>query len=246
MCYDKIMRPILFSIFGLNIYSYGFFAALAFIAVYLVMKQIYQKEKISAEDLLEKLFWVFIGGLVLARISYFIIYWQQFDHWWQILYLWQGGLISFGGIIGSLIVFNRLFKDDFKKNLDRLALSFWLGLFFWRIGCTLTGEHETVASSSWFSLDGKAPIIALESLIGLINFVIFYWIYKKKWLQTGYLFYLTIAFYGLIRLIIDAWRVDDVVFGVKTGQFTGLVMLVFGLVVIIGSMLYDKYAKVNK
>lgn len=235
------MYPILLSIYGINFYTYGFFASLSFIAGWLVLSLLAKHEKLTDQQLFDKIFWVIIAALLGARLSYLLIYWQQFDHWWQFFYVGHGGLTSYGGMFGALIIFILLFKNNLWKWLDTLALSFLLGLFFWRIGCTLISDHPAQASSWWWAINGQIPVIFLESLSGLLGFFIFLWLKNKFSLKPGWIFWLVFSYYGLVRMLVDHWRIDpNIIFNLHLGQIIGFLMLVTGLLAIIRMIMYDK------
>lgn len=239
----KIMHPILFSIYKLNFYSYGLFAAISLIAAYFMMKYLAQKRKLPTDKLLDNVLWVFAMGVILARIVYFIVYYNQFQSFWQLFYIWQGGLVSFGGIIGGLIAFVFLFRKNLLKWLDILAVSFLLGLFFWRIGCTLAGDHPAIYSNLWFAINHQIPITIFESIAGLLGFLIAYYFFNRK-IITGIIFFATIGYYGLIRIIIDQWRLENtIIYNLHWGQIMGIIMLIVSTLAIITLILYDRFRK---
>lgn len=237
------MYPILFSIGPLNFYSYGFFISLSFITGYLIINLLFKKMKYNTDSLIDNCIVIFIVAIVISRITYYIIYYNQFDHWYKIFYLWQGGLISYGGIIGALLAFIFYYKKNIWKNLDILAVAFWAGLIFWRIGCMLAGDHPTINSNSWFAINNHVPTSLFESIGGLIGFIIFSYLYLRDFFTSGKLFALTLLTYGLIRLIIDQWRLDPKIGIFTNGQFAGLILSIIGLLILIDLIIRRKYGK---
>lgn len=234
------MQPILFSLGKIHFYSYGFFASLAFITGFLIIEYFFRKRGKKTENLIDKLLVVFLIAILAARVSYFAVYYNQFNHWWEIFYFWQDGLISYGGLIGGLVTYAWIFRKNLRSNLDILAMAFLMGLFFWRIGCTLAGDHLTLISNDWFAINQHIPVTLFESISGLIGFFMAWIIVSKKILKNGYLFNFVIIYYGLIRFIIDQWRVDPMIGKFTTGQISGIVMIILGIIVISGLILYDK------
>jgi phosphatidylglycerol:prolipoprotein diacylglycerol transferase len=235
------MYPILFSLGKISFYSYGFFVSIAFLASFIIIYQLNNK-KITAENLIDKLFIVLVAGIIGARLVYVALYPEFISHWWQALYFWQGGLVSYGGIFGGLLAYIFIFKKDLCKNLDILSVGFLIGLFFWRIGCTLAGDHPTMFSHSWFSINGTIPVPLFESLSGLIGFILASIFYKKKILASGILFFITFFYYGLIRFIIDRWRIDEYIGNYTIGQITGLIIMIVSTVSLI---IFIYYRKIN-
>ena len=56
----------------------------------------------------------------------------------------------------------------------------------------------------------------------------------------GIIFSSTIFYYGLLRFIVDRWRIDPMVGNLTNGQVTGVVMMILGLIAIFGLILYDR------
>lgn len=229
------MYPILFSIGNIHFYSYGLFAGLALIAGSLFVFYLAQKEKLPAADLPQKTLLVILLAFAVGHGSYFFFYPEQFNHWYQIFYLNQG-LTSFGGLLGGLLGLILFFKKKIWLWLDIFAITFLLGVFFWRLGCFLTGDHPQVYSTAWFAIDDQVPVVLLESLLGLIGFASAFLVYKKNVCKNGILFYLAMGYYGLVRLVIDHWRLDSKAFyDFSWGQLAGLGLVIFSVIAIIVS-----------
>ena len=227
------MHPILFSIKGINFYSYGLMASLAFFVFSLIFIAIAKREKLYFKTLFDWLIYLFIFALFGARLLYFIVYHNQFENWYEFFYIWNGGMISFGGIIAVIIGALIAFKKNKLKWLDIFAVSFLAGLFFWRMGCFLAGDHPQVLYNGIIALNGEFPAILLESLSGLVGFVFFYWFYNKIKKLAGLTFFMVLIYYGLARFILDNYRLDPEMWGLKTGQITGIGLVIIGLIGII-------------
>lgn len=240
---NNFMYPILFSIGNIHFYSYGLMAALAFIAGFLVIEELYRFKHLDDNKLIDKYLIVIIFSIVFSRLAFFIVYYSHFSEWYEVFFIWNGGLISYGGMIGALLVILWKFRNNLRQNLDIISIGFLLGTFFWRIGCTLSDEHPTVVSNNWLNIQDHIPVPLFESISGLIGFIIAYYIYKKYKLIAGRMFSYIIIYYGLIRLIFDQWRIDDKIGTLTVGQISGLVLIWLGLVTIIGLSISDKVYK---
>lgn len=227
------MRPVLFSIGNINFYSYGLMAGLAFLVFTIITLRLAKFEKIYFNELFDRLIVLLFGALIGARIVYIIAYYYQFNNWYEMFYFWQGGLVSFGGMFGVIVLTLVLFKKDKLKWLDIFMLGFLAGLFFWRMGCFLAGDHPTILSNSFFAINGFFPAILFESLLGLLGFTILYFLYFKLKKFPGIIFFLGICYYGAVRIFVDAFRVDAIYLGLKTGQITGIMLVIAGIVGII-------------
>lgn len=226
------MYPILFSIGSINFYSYGLFISIAFIATYFMVEYLAKRKKLPTSDLFEKMVAILLSGIIIGHVSYFICYRDQFLNWYEIFYLWAG-LTSFGGILGGVAAMIWVFRKNFYAWADTIAVAFLFGVFFWRIGCTLAGDHPCLYSGAWYAINHQIPVPLMESLLGLIGGVVFLGLYLKKIFKDGFLFWLAIAYYGLVRLIIDQWRIDPTIFGLNYGQAVGIVCIIIAIVGII-------------
>jgi phosphatidylglycerol:prolipoprotein diacylglycerol transferase len=105
---------------------------------------------LNPEIILTLAFWVFISGIVGARVFYVIEYWAQFRHdnptpgglIAAVLNISQGGLVVYGSFIavmGALILFVRKYRVPGLALADLIAPSMLLGLAFGRIGCMMNG-----------------------------------------------------------------------------------------------------------
>lgn len=234
------MHPILFSIGNINFYSYGLMAGIAFLAFSGITILLAKKQKLYFFQLFDRLIILFFAGLLGARLLYGFIYYDEFSNWYEIFYLWQGGMISYGGIFAVLFLAYFVFKENRLKWFDIFAVSFLLGVFFWRMGCFLAGDHPQVTSNAFYAINGEFPAILLESILGLIGFVLFYFLYKKIKIKPGLTFFMVLGYYGLVRAFVDNYRIDPMILGFRTGQIVGFILVV---VEIIGIIIVGKRSK---
>lgn len=217
------MHPILFSLGPVNVYSYGVFVAISFCVTLWIFYKLSKREKLWQENIIERAILVFIFIIVFARLAFFISYYNlYFNHWYEVFYLWQGGLVSYGGILGMILAFVVFFRKNLLAYLDILAVSVLGGGIFWRIGGILSGSYETVANF---------PAVWLEILFLAIGFGIFWFLYNKKLWKSGWVFFAILIYYGILRLILDSWR--EYVSGfahLNIGQIFGIVMIVCGII----------------
>jgi prolipoprotein diacylglyceryltransferase len=102
-----------------------------------------EKEGIAKEHVQDLAIWIFVGGIVGARIVYMIQYGVPL---WQFFRIWEGGLVFYGSAVGGLIGYTlayffiiRKFGLSTWKIADIIAPSAALGLCLGRIGCLLNG-----------------------------------------------------------------------------------------------------------
>lgn len=222
------MRPILFSIGDINFYSYGFFVSMAFLCFYLLTEYLFKKNKISTKYLFEKILLVLFCGFVGARLLYYALYDSLtvrdfFD-------FAGGGFVSFGGIVFGIATILLLYKKQLSKTIDIFALSFLASAAIWRIGCLLAGDHPGVFSTAWYSINYEIPAILFEIILSILGFVILMALYLRKNISGFYIFLAVIFWYGVERIIVDNFRDDPLMYGLRGGQVAGIIMVFLAII----------------
>jgi len=170
------MHRILFSRGPVTIYSYGTLVALAFlISTYLTWKKANSKG-INPDKVIDASIYIVISGLLGARIFYVLIYRDYYlSHPADILKIWQGGLVFYGGFIfACLTVLLFLLKQKIPvwKFADLAAPNISLGLAIGRIGCFLNGCCFGRISQKYgitFPCKDNSPICVGQISAGLLK-----------------------------------------------------------------------------
>ena len=131
------------------IHSYGVMAMIGFLAALFVARWRARRAGLLPDEITDICVWALLAGIVGSRIAYVL---QNTDYFfdtgrpgWSVLDLlkiWQGGLVFYGGLIGALVVTLLLLRAKKLKVLpvlDVLTPSLALGHAFGRIGCYLHG-----------------------------------------------------------------------------------------------------------
>lgn len=232
------MRPTLISIGFLEFHSYTVALALAFLAgVLLPIRENYRLEKPYPATPMVGLF-VFLGALIGAR-GYWILQYDTWRHLYRAVYVWQGGLVFYGGLIGGVagcLVYLRVKRIPLLPAAD-LALPFVpLAHAIGRIGCFLNGccwgmptdmpWGVTFPKSRWgvyaqHLKDGLVKADApcalpvhptqLYEMAGLLAiFAIIRYAYKHKSpYRDGSVMVLYPLFYGILRFLVEDFRGDS-------------------------------------
>lgn len=142
-CITFNFSRVAFRLHGLEIYWYGIFVCLGFLAGMWAMQREAKRRNLPPEDVVDLIMPIIIGGLLGARICYVLSNLDQFSgHWLDIVKIRQGGLVYYGGFIGaSLAVAWGIHwkKLPFWPVADTLAAALPLGQALGRIGCLLNG-----------------------------------------------------------------------------------------------------------
>jgi len=138
------VRQVLFHIplIGLPIYGYGLMLFLGFVCCTLWSARRARQQGLNPDHVTDLAMWIFVGGLVGARVFYVLQKHEQYSSLIEVLYFWKGGLVYYGGVIGGVVGFLtyvRRRRLSVWRMLDLMAAPVALGLAFGRVGCTLNG-----------------------------------------------------------------------------------------------------------
>lgn len=239
------MYPILFSIGRYNFYTHGFVAVAGMIIGTIVSYYLARKKGLDYQYFFDNIVFTILFGIVGARIAYILIYPDQFTGIIDALYIWQGGLVSYGGFVLGGIAFAILVKKQgqvIQDWLDILIPGFFLGLSIGRIGDYLSGEYNGAASSIKPFLADHSNIVPVSLYEAVLCFVIFVlslvlFIKFMNVLRRGVLVWGSILLYSVGRFILDFYRVEnDLFWKLSPGQLFGLLLFLISLIALIIAM----------
>jgi prolipoprotein diacylglyceryltransferase len=139
---------------GVPIYGFGMMLFFAFLSCTWLAGRRGEREGISKETIQDLAIWVFVGGLLGARIAHLLDLgmkpWKDSEALWdfisQLPRIWDGGIILYGSVVGAAISYTLGYFLVFRKRhlntlrlLDVVAPAITLGLCLGRIGCFLNG-----------------------------------------------------------------------------------------------------------
>ena len=186
---------------------------------------------IKTDDITDGVLWIVPFAIVCARAYYCIFEWDErfADDPISVLYIWNGGLAIYGGIIGAVIgvaVFCYFKKIKLPALLDLVLLGFLIGQSIGRWGNFFNREAfgaETdifIRMGLYQNADGSYsnvmhyfhPTFLYESLWNAAGFVLLHFLSKKRQydgqIALGY-----VLWYGLGRTFIEGLRTDSLMWG---------------------------------
>ncbi|MFA7074791.1 MAG: prolipoprotein diacylglyceryl transferase [Endomicrobiaceae bacterium] len=206
------MHPILFTIGNFTIYSYGLLVAIGFFAGMQYMVKHSSEVPVKKQQLYDFLFYLILFGILGARFLYVLTNFDFFvKHPLDIVKLWQGGLVFYGGFLSVLIFsffYCRIKKIDIKKLADIAAPALALGHAFGRIGCFLSGCCYGKECELFISINHRHPTQLYESLGNLAIFFLLNGINKKEH-KKGAVFIIYLCMYSVLRFFVEFFRGDD-------------------------------------
>lgn len=188
-----------------------------------------KKFKLATDNLLENISVIFFVGLVGARATYVILYPEQFASFYDVVAIWQGGLVSYGGILAGILIAIFEFRGKYLAlKLNLLTPSFFIGWIFGRIGGFLT-ENAIGKLNNFYGqfFYYRVPTQLFESFLALaiaaLAIGLIFKIKNKIILNSPIILIASLGDYGLGRFVVDFWRDDPAVwFGLQFGQITSL------------------------
>jgi prolipoprotein diacylglyceryltransferase len=128
---------------GIPIYGYGLMLFVAFIACTWLAGRLSRRQNIAKEHVQDLALWLFAGGIIGSRVVFMIQYGLPLSHFF---YIWEGGLVFYGGMLGGAIGYLFAYWTILRKHgistlklADVIAPCAALGLCLGRIGCLLNG-----------------------------------------------------------------------------------------------------------
>ena len=235
MRYTEISFPVLdlvmnpgrsISIGPLTVHYYG-----AIIAFGLILGVMYACRRskdfgLKEDDLIDGVLWVTPFAILCARAYYVIFRWAEeyAANPISALYIWQGGLAIYGGVIGAvvgIIVFCKIRRIKPAVVLDVVSLSFLIGQSIGRWGNFFNreafgAETDVLWKMGLMKANGDIiyvhPTFLYESLWNACGLVILHFASKRRkfdgQIALGYM-----AWYGLGRCMIEGLRSDSLYIG---------------------------------
>ena len=222
----EINPPRVLSLGPLSIHLYGMAIALGLLLAVMYACRRSKEFGIKEDDLLDGVLWVTPFAIVCARIYYCAFSWDQYAaDPISVLYIWQGGIAIYGGVIGAVlgvIVFCKIKKLKIAMVLDLVLMSFLIGQSLGRWGNFFNREAFGAETESFLrmgltnTLTGETryyhPTFLYESAWNALGFVLLHFVSKRR-RYDGQVALCYAAWYGLGRCIIEGLRMDSLWWG---------------------------------
>ena len=97
------INPVAFHIGGKEIYWYALIILTGFILGALFVLKTCRKRGVNPDNVYDIAMFGLIAGIIGARLYYVLFSLDEFDSFWDVFKIWNGGLAIYGGIIGAFI-----------------------------------------------------------------------------------------------------------------------------------------------
>ena len=255
------MHPTLLKFLSLEFHAYPAMLAIAFLTCTLLAVRNLQHRNPPVDASPHAGLWVFVGALVGAK-AYWILQYSEPRYLWRAVFIWEGGLVFYGGLIGgtlALLAYVWTNKLPLLILVDAAAPALALGEAITRIGCFLNGccwgRPGSVPWAVSFPRhshpfeqqvqDGLIQPSALKSLavhptqlymtVGLVAAFILLSIVWAKPGPAGRVAALYMVLYGILRFTVEAFRADSAysISGMTVSQTVSLGLVITGLALLL-------------
>ena len=236
--------PTDFTLFGLSIRWYGLLIALGIaLGISLAMRR-EKRFGLPKDTVLDLALCGVPSAIVGARLYYVIFSWDAYAaHPVSALYVWEGGLAIYGGLLGGLLaglVYAKVKRLNFLTLADLVAPSFALGQAVGRWGNFFNQEaYGRVVTAEWMQ---RFPIAVLIRADGLWHYATFF--YESAWCllivlfllaadkkgvfkRPGDTFFTYVLLYAVERALVEGLRTDSLYWGpVRVSQLLSVLAAV--------------------
>lgn len=248
---DFQISPVAFSLGSYPVYWYGIIIASGLLLAVLYAFVSSKRYNVDGNKLINCILVGIVTGIIGARLYYCLFEWDYYGkNPIEILYINNGGLAIYGGIIGALaggLIVAKIQKMKIMPVLDIAMVGFLLGQGIGRWGNFMNQEaFGTPTDLPWGMVSEGTGNIAVhpcflyESVWCLLGFVLLHFFGKYRQRYAGQIFYCYLVWYGFERMIVEGLRTDSLylpfeIFGnaVRVSQLLSAVLFITGIVLLL-------------
>ena len=243
------MHPVILRLGSFVVYSYGLMLALAllvttWLACRVARRGAVQDVPMSVDQIMDFSCLSLLGGIFGARLLFVILQWEFYARSpEQVPAIWRGGLVWYGGFLGSLAVgwgYTRAKRIAFLRMTDQFIPFLALGHAIGRLGCFLNGCCYGRPTERWCGVlfPGHAEAVLPTQLFEATGLFLLYLVLRRLQRPVvlrrhGLIFGSYLVLYGILRFGIEFLRGDQPVWwaGLTLQQLVSFVGIAAGLVV---------------
>ena len=240
------MHHDLFSIGPFTVHSYGLMIAIGVLVAYFYVMYQMKSKGLGLAKIDAMVVWILLGGIVGAKLLYWITQIDNIMQKPQILLDMTNGFVVYGGIIGGVLagfIYCKVKRLSFPLYADLIIPSVALAQGFGRTGCFLAGCCYGMETSSilgvQFPVGSIAPsdvqLLPIQLFSSGFDFALFIVLatYLKRKKADGQVTALYMVLYSAGRFVVEFFR-GDIERGnigvLSTSQFVSIFMFVLGCI----------------
>jgi phosphatidylglycerol:prolipoprotein diacylglycerol transferase len=222
---------------------YGLFVAMAVAAGWWLGLREARRKNLDVEKMQSLILWSLPGGFVGARLFHVVDRWDLYaDDPASVLYVWEGGLAIYGGLIGGVLaglIYARLNGLPLWRTADAAAPGLILGQALGRLACIPNGDaYGAPTDLPWAFVYTNPATMVPPELLGrpLHPYAVYELIFdlallglllglRSVYKTDGTLFLTYTGVYAAGRFLLTFFRMEEVWFlGLQEAQIVALVV----------------------
>jgi phosphatidylglycerol:prolipoprotein diacylglycerol transferase len=240
------VQPVLFELFGINIFGYGTMIAIGIIAALILFNHRVKKRGYDEDSMFNMAILAIILGVVGGKLLYIITELKSIIENPSQLKDFGSGFVIYGSIIGGVLgvyIYCRKKGWNMLKVFDLVIPSLPLAQGFGRLGCFLAGCCYGRETNSFIGVKFKegslgpvgANVLPTQIFSSVFDFLLALFLlwYDKKERKDGKVFSLYLIIYGMGRFAIEFIRNDPRgnIGILSTSQFISLFIVLLGVII---------------
>ena len=260
---DLVIQRVAFSPFGFDIYWYGLLIGLG--VMMLLMTAFYRTPKlgINTDHFVDVILFTTVGAVVGARAYYVAFAPYEYETFFEMINIRDGGLAIYGGVIGGILlgmVGCKIRKINILDYVDIILGATLIGQSIGRWGNFMNQEAFGTNTDGLFGMISEGtvnylkrvqptlaaqgimvdpsmpvhPTFLYESMWCLLGFILIQLYFKRRKFK-GEIACLYLVWYGLGRFFIEGLRTDslEIFAGLRASQLVAAVSVIAGLAIIV-------------
>lgn len=245
------VNPVAFTIGNYPVYWYGIIIASGLLLAVLYAYVSSKRYNVDGNKLINCILVGIITGIIGAGLYYCFFEWDYYGkNPIEILYINNGGLAIYGGVIGALLgglTVAKIQKMKVMPILDITMMGFLLGQGIGRWGNFMNQEAFGAPTDLPWGMVSQGtdnvavhPCFFYESVWCLLGFVVLHFYGKYRQRYAGQIFFSYLVWYGFERMIVEGLRTDSLymhfqIFGnaVRVSQLLSAIIFVVGIVMLL-------------
>ncbi|QAT38894.1 prolipoprotein diacylglyceryl transferase [Clostridium sp. JN-9] len=239
------MRPILFSVFGVNVYGYGTMIAIGILSAVILLGYRAKQRGYNEDHIFNMSVIAVISGIIGGKLLFIITEMTSIINDPSILKDIGNGFVIYGAVIGgaaAVYFYSRRKKWNTLKVFDMVIPTVALAQGFGRIGCFFAGccyGRETALpigvefTNSLFAPPNiiRYPTQIFSSCFDFLLALFLLW-YDRKNHKEGRTFALYLIIYSIGRFLVEFLRGDPRgnVGALSTSQFISIFVFIAGII----------------
>ncbi len=236
------MQPVLFSIFGVDVQSYGVSKAAAALLAAYVLGRAFTHRGLRRDDAHALVMWATIWGFVGAKV-YFLLEHADEVTWHHLGgsgFTWYGGLV--GGVASFLVVARRRHLPT-AVVVDAAVIPLTLAYGVGRVGCWLSGDgtYGKPTTLPWGAALPDATVATdvpvhptpLYEALAAVAIAAVLWALQRRWRPDFELLGAYLVLSGVARFLVELLRLNEhVLLGLTQPQIWAASSILSGVAVI--------------